>query len=128
MAIVANTHVRLGASKPKKDAIVATGAVTLGANELAIHVGSNVDVSNDLAIIAAFEKLYRFAKTNIGSATGVSTWSMPLWGSDNQIVTSGHAATTLTLYVDAAIVDTDKSHFLHRTYKRAVERLLEESK
>lgn len=128
MAITADTHVQLGASKPKKDATVGTGSLTLGANEVAIKVGSAVDVSNTQQIIGDFEKLHRYAKFNIGSATADTTFSIPLGGSDGDIVTTGHTTSTLSLYVDTAIMDGDKSHFLTRTFKRLIERLLEEAK
>lgn len=128
MAITADTHVQLGASKPKTSATVATGTLTLGADEVAIKVGSAVSVANTQQIIGDFEKLYRYAKSNIGSATADTVFSIPLGGSDFDIVTSGHTTGLLSLYVDTAIMDGDKSHFLHRTFKRCIELLLEDAK
>lgn len=128
MAITADTHVQLGVSKPKTAATVATGALTLGANEVAIKVGSAVSVANTQQIIGDFEKLYRYAKSNIAAHTADTVFSIPLGGSDADIVTTGHATTMLSLYVDAEVLTGDKSHFLHRTYKRLVELLLEDAK
>lgn len=128
MPIIADTHVQLNASSPKKSATVGTGALTLGANEIAIKVGSSVNVANSAEIVAAFEKLMRFAKMDLKNVTADTVWSMPLGGSDNAIVKTGHAAGLVSLYADAGIVATDKSHFFQRTYKRCIERLLEEAK
>lgn len=128
MPIAQDTHVQLGASSPKSSATVATGALTLGANEVAIKVGSAVSVSNTQQIIGDFEKLFRYAKTNIDSATADTTFSIPLGGSDFDIVTTGHTTSMLSLYVDTAIMDGNKSHFLNRTFKRCIELLLEDAK
>jgi hypothetical protein len=128
MPITADTHVQLNVSAPKKSATVGTGSLTLGANEVAIKVGSSVAVANITEIVAAFEKLFRFAKMDIKNVTADTVWSMPLGGSDNSIVKTGHAVGLVSLYADAAILAEDKSHFFQRTYRRCVERLLEESK
>ena len=128
MPITADTHVQLGASSPKKDATVATGVLTLGANEVAIKVGSSVSVSNTTAIVATFQKLFDFAKTDLKNVTADTTWSMPVGGSASSIVKTGHAVGLCSLYVDTAILANDQSHFLNRTFKRCIERLLEESK
>lgn len=128
MAITSDTHVQLGASKPKTDATIATGVLTLGADEVAIKVGSSVSVANTQQIIGDLEKLYRYAKTNIGSAATTTTFSIPLGGSDYDIVTTGHAVGLVSLYVHADIMNGNKSHFLHRTFKRCIELLLEDAK
>lgn len=128
MAITADTHIQLGVSKPKKDATVGTGTLTLGANELAIKVGSAVDVGNTQQIVGDLEKLYRYAKTDIKNVTADTTYSIPLGGSDADIVKTGHTTSTVSLYIDTAILTGDKSHFLNRTFKRLIELLLEEAK
>lgn len=128
MAITADTHIQLGVSSPKKSATVGTGTITLGANEVAIKVGSSVPVGNTQQIVGDFEKLYRFAKTDIKNVTADTVYSIPLGGSDLDIVKSGHAVGLISLYIDTAILTGDKSHFLHRTYKRLIERFLEEAK
>lgn len=128
MAISADTHIQLGVSKPKKDATVGTGAITLGANEVAIKIGSALGVTRPQVYIGDFEKLYRYAKSYIKDHTADTTFSIPPGGADNDIVTTGHTTTVLSLYVDTAVLTGDKTHFLHRTYKRLIERLLEEAK
>lgn len=128
MAIVADTHVMLGVSSPKKSATVATGALTLAANSMAIKVGSSVDAGNVQAIIGDIEKLYRFALTRIAKVSGTTTVSIIPGKGDSGIVLTGHGAGLVTLYIHADILANNKSHFLHRTYKRLVERLLEEAK
>lgn len=128
MAITADTHIQLGVSKPKKDATIATGILTLGANELAIKVGSAVDVGNTQQIVGDFEKLYRYAKTDIKNVTADTTYSIPLGGSDNDIVKTGHGTGVISLFIDTAILTDDYSHFLNRTFKRLIELLLEEAK
>ena len=128
MAISADTHIQLGVSKPKKDATVGTGALTLGSNEVAIKIGSALQVTRPGIYVGDFEKLYRYAKTNIKDVTADTTYSITPGGSDDDIVTTGHTTGTLSLYVDTLVLTGDKSHFLHRTFKRLIERLLEEAK
>ena len=102
--------------------------ITLGADELAIKIGSALQVTRPGVYVGDFEKLYRFAKTNIKNYTADTTFSITPGGSDSDIVTTGHLTTTVSLYVDTAILTGDKTHFLGRTFKRLIERLLEESK
>lgn len=128
MAISADTHIQLGVHKPKKSATVGTGAITLGANELAVKIGSALQVSRPGVYVGDFEKLYRYAKSYIKDHSATTVFSISPGGSDNDIVTSGHDTGLLSLYVDAGVLAGDKSHFLHRTYKRLIERLLEEAK
>ena len=128
MAVAADTHIQLGISKPKKDATVGTGALTLGASELAIKIGSALQVTRPLIYIGDFEKLYRYAKADIKNVTADTTYSITPGGADNDIVKTGHTTGTVSLYIDSAVLTGDKSHFLHRTYKRLIERLLEEAK
>lgn len=128
MPITADTHVQLGASSPKTSATIDTGTLTLGANEVAIKVGSAVSVANTQQIIGDFEKLFRWAKSNIADYTSDTTFSIPLGGSDADIVTTGHDTDLLSLFVDSAVLTGDKSHFLNRTFKRCIELLLEDAK
>jgi len=128
MALTADTHVQLAVSSPKKSATVGTGALTLGANEVAIKVGSSVDIANITAVIATFQKLFDFAKTDLKNVTADTVWSMPVGGAQSSIVKTGHAVGLCSLYADTAILTNDYSHFLNRTFKRCIERLLEESK
>lgn len=128
MALAADTHIQLGVSKPKKDATIATGAITLGANEVAIKLGSAISLSNPQQIVGDLEKLFRFAKSYIKDYTADTVFSITPGGADNDIVTTGHTTALISLYVDSGVLTGDKSHFLHRTYKRLVELLLEEAK
>ena len=128
MALSADTHIQLGVHKPKKSATVGTGAITLGANELAIKLGANVALGTLQSHVGDFEKLYRHAKSYIKDYTADTVFSITPGGGDGSIVTTGHTADLLSLYVDAAVLTGDKAHFLHRTYKRLIERLLEEAK
>lgn len=128
MAVAADTHIQLGISKPKKDATVGTGTLTLGASELAIKIGSALQVTRPLVYVGDFEKLFRYAKMDIKNVTSDTTYSITPGGGDSDIVKTGHTTGTLSLYIDTAVLTGDKSHFLHRTYKRLIERLLEEAK
>lgn len=128
MGITADTHIQLGASSPKKDATVGTGTLTLGTNEVAVKVGASAPVTNTQAIVGDIEKLLRYAKAYIRNHTADTEFSITPGGSDNDIVTSGHAAGLITLAVSSAVLTGDKSHFLTRTCKRLIERLLEEAK
>lgn len=133
MAIANNTRIRLGVAKPKKDAIVAAAGTAATASEVAIRAGSSVDEALTQTIIGDYWKLFRFAKSNMrlieaSVAAPVVVW-MPIGGSDNDI-TIGVGITTASvgLEIGQDTATGSKSHFLDRTFKRLIERWLEESK
>lgn len=127
MGIAANSSIRLGASSPKKDAIVGVGDPVTGANEVSIWAETTINPNLTQSIVGDFTKLFRFAKTNIENIVGAV--AMPLGGSDTSIkVDQVAAAGELRLEIGTDIIAGAKSHFLNRTFKRLIERWLEESK
>jgi hypothetical protein len=130
MAIAANSSIVLGGSKPKKDATIATGAPTVGDGDVAIWAGALVNTADRTQqIVGDWHKLFRYVKTNISTWTGQVFLEIPVGGGDPDIgevalVTDGHVA----LIIGADIIDGAQSHFLDRTFKRLIERWLEESK
>lgn len=128
MALAADTHIQLAFDTPRKDATVGTGTLTLGANEVAIKIGSALALGNLQEIVGTFRKLFNFALTNLKDYTSDTTFSLAPGGTEGDIVTTGHTTALLSLYVDSAILTGDRSHRLDTTFKLLMERLLEEAK
>ncbi len=133
MPIPVNTRIRLGVSKPKKDAIVAQPGTPATASEIAIWAAGTVPPELTQSLIGDFWKLFRMAKSNMpviaaSVADPVIIW-MPLGGSDNDVSIGGSPTSdTLRLEIGSETAAGSKSHFLDRTFKRLLERWLEESK
>jgi hypothetical protein len=131
MAIAAGTYIRLGVSKPKKSATVGTGAISVAANEMALQVGSSVDTGNTQQLVGTFHVLFRYAKNEWlkgSSGTTTAVISAPPGMSWNAVVTTGHTDSMISLHITDEVFATQKSHFMDRTFKRLIERLLEEAK
>lgn len=135
--IANNTRIKLGASKPKKDAVVDTPGTPAATDEVAIWAASAIDEAFTQQIVGDFHKLYRFAKSNMPAIAAAAAGEpmvqvyMPLGGSDTQIVIGAPgtpSAGDVRLEIGAQVAAGSKSHFLHRTFIRLVERWLEESK
>ena len=131
--IAANTRIKLGVSKPKKDAIVAAPGTAAAASEVAIWAGSLIDPNQTQSIIGGFYQLFNYAKSNMpaieaSSATPVIV-HMVLGAGDSDIEIDGTpTATEIRLEIGQDTATGSKSHFLHRTFIRLLERWLEESK
>jgi hypothetical protein len=134
MAKKPNQSVVLGISSPKKSAVVSTGTPTVTTNQMGIYIGANVDVAKPESIIGQFELLFRYAKTNLKSLTGTPcVLHVALSENYKDIVVNGSSGnapgnTHIRLIIGAGVTTGDRSHFLNRTYKRLIERLLEENK
>ena len=131
MALTAGNSIVLGVTKPKVTAVTAVGAPTVAANELAIYVDATAPVTNVEAIVGGFVKLRNRALSTPSlepDLSGSLVLSMPVGGGDASIVTTGHAAGLISLYVHGSVFTPGKSHFLDRTFKRLIELLLESAK
>jgi len=132
MAIPNNTSVKLGVSVPKKDAVVAQPGTAAGANDIRILAGTGIDETRTQNIVGALTKLHRFAQTILHTLSGVADPDVlhtVLGGSDNDIVVNGTPGVgDVVLEIGTFTGAGDRSHFLDRTFKRVVERWLEESK
>ena len=133
MAIANNTSIKLGVSKPKKDAVVESPGTAAAASELRIWAAAGVDEALTQSIAGDFWKLFRYAKSNMPAieasvATPVVV-HMPAGGGDPDIEIDGVPTTDeLRLEIGQDTATGSKSHFMDRTFKRLVERWLEESK
>ena len=131
--IAANTRIKLGVSKPKKDAVVAAPGTAAAASEVAIWAGSLIDPNQTQSIIGGFYQLFNYAKSNMPAieasvATPVIV-HMVLGAGDSDIEIDGTpTATEIRLEIGQDTATGSKSHFLHRTFIRLLERWLEESK
>ena len=133
MGIANNTRIKLGVSKPKKDAVVAAPGIAAGTTEIGIFAGTSVDEDRTQPIIGDFWKLFRFAKSNMplieASAATPVTVHMPVGRGDPQIEIDGTPGITeVGLEIGQGTATGSRSHFLDRTFKRLLERWLEESK
>ena len=129
--ITPNTSITLGIHEPKKDAVVAIGVPTGVSTDIAIWIGASVNGNLGVSIVGDLIKLHRYALTNLESMSGDTALEIVVGGADADIVGSGLAvvsAGAVQLRIYSYTVDGERSHFLDRTFKRLIERLLEESK
>jgi len=133
MGIANNTRIKLGVSSPKKDAVVDAPGTAAGTGEIAIWAAADVDETRTQPIIGDFWKLFRYAKSNMrlidASVATPVVVHMLANDSDAGIEIDGTpTAGELRLEIGAFTASGSKSHFLDRTFKRLLERWLEESK
>ena len=133
MALSSNISVTLDAHSPKKDATVATdGGHTTGATDVTLWAASGVEVGNEQQVIGCFEKLKRYALTELKNATpsaGPTIVHMPLYAGDPEIEIDGTPqADECRIEIGATLVDKQQSHFIVRTIDRLIEVMLEASK
>jgi hypothetical protein len=127
------TEIKLGASSPKKDAVVDAPGTAAAAGEVAIWAAADVPENLPQQVVGDFHKLFRYAKSNMPAidasvATPVVV-HMPYGGADNDIEIDGTpTAGEVRLEIGQDIATGQKSHFLNRTFNRLIERWLEESK
>ena len=133
MAIANNTRIKLGTSSPKKSAVVASPGTAAAAGEIAIWAAADVIETRTQPLIGDFWKLFRYAKSNMPAieasvATPVVV-HMPVNTGDSQIEIDGTpTAGEIRLEIGQGTATGSRSHFLDRTFKRLLERWLEESK
>lgn len=121
---IANQSITLESSAPKKDAVIATGAPTVGVTAVAIWAGANINPNLVQSIIGGFEVLHRYAQTNLPKVA--NTVQMPLGGSEADIVLNGvPTADDLVLEIGTTVKGKSQSHFVDRTFKRLREAWLE---
>lgn len=131
MSIPLETSITLDIHSPKKDAVVATGAPTVGDNDVALYVAPIPDSTDELltqSTVGDFRKLLRYALSTLSVHTGAVALEIPMGGGDNDIQTAVPTAGSACLYVGADLVDGGQSHYIDRTFKRLIERWLEEAK
>jgi hypothetical protein len=133
MPILANTRIKLGANKPKKDAVVDQPGTAAVLNEVGIWAATDVPENLTQSVVGDFEKLFRYAKSNMpaiaASVNDPVVIHMPTGGGDPDIEIDGvPTADEVRLEIGATIAGGEKSHFLKRTFDRLIERWLEESK
>jgi hypothetical protein len=133
MAIANNTRIKLGASSPKKDAVVAAPGTPAAAGEVALWAAAGVDENLTESIMGTFETLYNYAKSNMtaieASVATPVVLHVDLGGSQAQVEIDGTPTSDeVRLEIGQDIASGQRSHFLNRTYTRIRERWLEESK
>jgi len=132
MALLPNTSIKLGIHEPKKNAVVAQPGTDPGANEIRIYMPVGVAVNLTQNLVGDFHKLHRMAQTVLKDLDGTippDIVAMELGGSDNDILINGVLGDSeIRLEIGAYTGAGDRSHFLDRTFKRLIERLLEEAK
>ena len=133
MAIPNNTSIALGASSPKKDAVVASPGIAAAAGEVRIWAASGCPENKTQFLVGQWQKMFDTIKGNMNVieasvATPVIV-SMPFDGEISEMVVDGTpTADDLRIEIGQDISAGAKSHFLKRTFDRLIERWLEESK
>lgn len=121
---IVNQSIALDAHSPKKDAVVATGAPTVGDSTVAIWAGANVNPGLTQSIVGSYQALNAYALGNIQNISAVI--QMPLGGGSADVVVDGTPdADSVMLYLGADIVAKQQSHFADRTVTRLIEAWLE---
>jgi hypothetical protein len=131
--IAANTRIKLGASVPKKDAVVDTPGTAAGADEVAIWAAVSVPENKTQTVVGGFHMLFAYCKSNMPAiAAAVTTPTvvhMPWNGNISDIEIDGTpTAEEIRIEIGQTIGSGQKSHFFKRTFDRLIERWLEESK
>ena len=133
MAIPNNTRIRLGVSAPKKDAVVDQPGIPPTGVQIAIWAAASVPENLTQQVVGDFHKLFRYAKSNMpaiaASIADPVVVHMPTGGNDSEIEIDGvPTADEVRLEIGTETALNSESHFLDRTFKRLIERWLEESK
>jgi hypothetical protein len=141
MPILANTRIRLGASNPKKSAVVDQPGTPPPDNsaQIAIWAGASVSPTKTQSIIGDFESLFAYAKSNMPAIAAAGLLGapvmlhMPTGAGDRDITIVGEVealptADEVRLSIGSVIYLGQKSHQLNRTFTRLCEVWLEESK
>ena len=132
MPIANDTRIKLGASEPKKDAVVASPGTAAGANEVAIHAASAVPQDLTQTLKGQWTKMYDFCKSSMpliaASVATPTVIHMPYDGNISEIEIDGIPGTNeLRIEIGQTIGSGQRSHFFKRTFDRLIERWLEES-
>ncbi len=133
MPIANNTRIKLGASVPKKDAVVDTPGTAAGADEVAIHASTACPENLTQTLVGGWHMLFAFAKSNMpaiaATVTTPTVIHMPFDGNISEIEIDGTPGTNeIRIEIGQTIGSGQKSHFFKRTFDRVIERWLEESK
>lgn len=128
MTIAANTSLRLDAHSPKKSIVSATGTPTVGANDVAIWLGSSVPQYRSQINLGILLTLQAYLKSNARS--GVTKVHLPYTATnDTAIVVNGTpGATSISITVGSTLASKQQTHFIERTIKRLLEDYLERAK
>ena len=129
MSLPSAPHIILNVHKPKKDAIVGSGAPpALNDDEVCIEIPAFAPwPDNPGQVVKVMQKLVVHAltilKDNPTTLHTVANYS------DNTIVVDGapNALTEYAIHIAANISNAEKSHFIDRTFKRALELFNERS-
>jgi len=128
MTIAANTSLRLDAHSAKSKVVSATGVPTVGANDVAIWLGSSVPQYRSQINLGILKSLQAYLKSNARS--GVTKVHLPFTaGNDTAIVVNGSpGATHISITVGSTLATKQQTHFINRTLERLFESYLERAK
>lgn len=128
MTIAANTSLRLDAHSAKSKIVSATGVPTVGANDVAIWLGSSVPQYRSQINLGILLSLQAYLKSNARS--GVTKVHLPYTATnDTAIVVNGSpGATSISITVGSTLATKQQTHFINRTLTRLFEGYLELAK
>ena len=134
MAVSSNISIKLNVHSPKKDAEFYTdgGHAPTGADEVTIWAAAGVEVGLPQHLWGTFMSLHAYIQSHLNQAApsaGPTIVHGVLGCSDSEIEVDGiPTSDQCRIEIGANIVNKGQSHFLDRTFKRLIERGLEESK
>jgi hypothetical protein len=128
MTIAANRSLRLDAHSAKSKIVIATGAPTVGVNDVAIWFGSSVPQYRSQINLGILKTLQAYLKSN--AHNGVTKVHLPFTaGNDTAIVVNGTpGVTSISITVGATLATKQQTHFINRTLTRLFEGYLELAK
>jgi hypothetical protein len=117
MTLVANQSFVLGKDEDSKDVTQATGAPTIGVDDIGIHLNTNVTLYARTSTAGAIRVLRRWLVDNLATISSAGNASIPLTGSKASVVTTVPATDSVALYWGSN-VPTNGSHFIDETVKQ----------
>ena len=131
MAIIPGSSINLGAHEPKKSAVINAVAVSATANEVALVFGAEIEPGKIQSMVGSLEVVLRELLNNLvdhEAAAGVVELSVPVGGGNARVGSGTPSGNGVGLSVGQTLCSKQQSHFIDRTFKRLIERMLEDSK
>ena len=131
MALTGDDHFILDINSAPKTVTQGTGDPTLtaGDDDVSIWINTATNIGLLQSIVGDLKKCHRWILSNNLKESAIETWaSIPVGGSDNDIAATAPGAGEVGVLVGATTHAGDRSHFLDRTFKRLIEKLLEAGK
>lgn len=101
--MVLDRHFKKVATDSKANIMSGMGAPTVASDEIAAHLGASASFVGNLPLVVGLIAINRYIKANRPalevSAAGTTVFSVPVHGVMTDVVTTGHTANHISLYV-----------------------------